>query len=436
MVTMACFYFILIFYKDLQKIYMKSDIDANGVLTRKEKEELVLDLYFNQNKTYSEIAKIAKISPRDIKPIIAKAINEKERMQHKSIAVQAYELFYKGKTPLEVAIILNIGESPATAYYWQYLKLVQLEDITNIYQELGSGIWDFVKLCKEAKAAKMGIPQVINLLNIANNYLPSVQHRYEQLQEHNNQLESILRTKSKELQNLNNQITDTSKFLDITNSECRLKTSMLQMLREQAAKMEAFVNNYKNSDQEYTKLKKSIEDIIRDTLSDKKRFLELASFSVIESMRASPDRYSSLVYHNNNENSSKDNNNHSSRQILPPPPYDGYIIEHYKSTLFEESEKLYNGLVDQLVCEVVNENVAKQSAETTPSSLPALPFEEGELTMISKTKHNDQEENEELDGLNLDEDVKKLRHGNRRQGHSRAWRYKSSYQGTSMRHIS
>jgi hypothetical protein len=53
MVTMACFYFILIFYKDLQK-YMTSDIDSNGVLTRKEKEELVLDLYFNQNKTYHE----------------------------------------------------------------------------------------------------------------------------------------------------------------------------------------------------------------------------------------------------------------------------------------------------------------------------------------------------------------------------------------------
>jgi hypothetical protein len=33
---------------------MTSDIDSNGVLTRKEKEELVLDLYFNQNKTYHE----------------------------------------------------------------------------------------------------------------------------------------------------------------------------------------------------------------------------------------------------------------------------------------------------------------------------------------------------------------------------------------------
>jgi hypothetical protein len=220
----------------------------------------------------------------------------------------------------------------------------------------------------------MGVSQVINLLQIANSYLPSVQHRYERLQEHNNQLETVLRIKSKELQNLNNQITDTSKFLDVTNSEYRLKTSMLQTLREQAAKMEAFVNNYKTNNQEYVRLIKSIEDKVRDALSDKKRFLELASFSVIESMRASPDRYSSLVYHNNNGSSRKDNN-HSNEQILLPPPYDGYIIEHYKSTLFEESEKLYNGLVDQLVCEVVNENVTNQSVPT-PSQLPALPSEQ------------------------------------------------------------
>jgi DNA-directed RNA polymerase specialized sigma subunit len=51
----------------------KENIDSNGVLTRKRKEELVLDLYFNQNKTYPEIAKIARMSPRDIKPIIYKA---------------------------------------------------------------------------------------------------------------------------------------------------------------------------------------------------------------------------------------------------------------------------------------------------------------------------------------------------------------------------
>jgi len=92
---------------------------------------------------------------------------------------------------------------PDNRYYWQYLKLVQLHDITKIYQEFGSGIWNFVKLCKEAKAAKMGVSQVVNLLKIATNQLSSVQYRYQTLQEHNNKFESILKTKSRELQYIN-----------------------------------------------------------------------------------------------------------------------------------------------------------------------------------------------------------------------------------------
>jgi hypothetical protein len=76
----------------------------------------------------------------------------------------------------------------------------------------------------------------------------------------------------------------------------------------------------------------------------------------------------------------------SSRQvILPPPPYDEYIIEHYKSTLLDESQKLYNELIDQLVCEVINENVSKQSAETIPSLPPALSLEDK-----NKEEHNEQ----------------------------------------------
>jgi hypothetical protein len=113
--------------------------------------------------------------------------------------------------------------------------------------------------------------------------------------------------------------------------------------------------------------------------------LKIATTSVIESMRNNPEKYSALVHHDNDKSSlssiSKDNSSNlsdASRQvILPPPPYDGYIIEHYKDTMLEEAEKLYNVLVGQLVCEVVNENVAKQSAEARVSSLPALPLEEG-----------------------------------------------------------
>jgi hypothetical protein len=108
-------------------------------------------------------------------------------------------------------------------------------------------------------------------------------------------------------------------------------------------------------------------------------------------MRNKPDKYSSLVYHNNNDenslSSSKDNSK-SNRQLLPPPPYDSYIIEHYKAILLEESEKLYNDLVDQLICEVVNEGVTEQS-EPMPSTLPELSFEEG---ADNKMEYNEQNE--------------------------------------------
>ncbi len=46
------------------------------ILTRQEKERLVLDLY-NQDKTYREISKEARLSPRDIGVILNRVIEEK-----------------------------------------------------------------------------------------------------------------------------------------------------------------------------------------------------------------------------------------------------------------------------------------------------------------------------------------------------------------------
>jgi hypothetical protein len=183
-------------------------------------------------------------------------------------------------------------------------------------------------------------------------------------------LESNLSTAAREFQNLSNQITYMHKRLDDIKSEFEKETTILQDLREQAANLESFMYNYKNNDEEYVKIIKSIEDKVHDSLSDKKSFLKLAIFSLIESMRSNPDKYSSLVYHNN-DNQSRYNSNlldvKSSRQvILPPPPYDEYIIEDYKAITLEEAEKLYNVLIDQLVCEVVNENTAKQPVAALP----------------------------------------------------------------------
>ncbi|MCD6036601.1 MAG: hypothetical protein K0S67_485 [Nitrososphaeraceae archaeon] len=122
------------------------------ILTRKERERLVLELY-NQGKTYREISKEARISPRDIGIILNKTIRWKaegskeeqdninskndnqEHEQHLSLSAQAYKLFSERNTLLEVAIALNLRESEATKFYREYWKLKQLHRLNTVYEE-------------------------------------------------------------------------------------------------------------------------------------------------------------------------------------------------------------------------------------------------------------------------------------------------------------
>jgi DNA-directed RNA polymerase specialized sigma subunit len=53
------------------------------ILTRQEKERLVLELYYSQGKTYHEISKVARISPRDIGVILNKVIEQKKQKNQK-----------------------------------------------------------------------------------------------------------------------------------------------------------------------------------------------------------------------------------------------------------------------------------------------------------------------------------------------------------------
>jgi DNA-directed RNA polymerase specialized sigma subunit len=54
------------------------------ILTRQQRERLVLDLYYNQGKTYREISKVARISPRDIGVILNKVIEQKKQKNQKN----------------------------------------------------------------------------------------------------------------------------------------------------------------------------------------------------------------------------------------------------------------------------------------------------------------------------------------------------------------
>jgi hypothetical protein len=116
----------------------------------------------------------------------------------------------------------------------------------------------------------------------------------------------------------------------------------------------------------------------------------MAIFSVIQSMRIDPDKYSSLVYSNNPRvlsSSTRDNINHKYMGTGQRPQYD-YSIEDWRTELLDQAEQFYTFLSDRFVFEVINGNVA-----ISTGALPAaLPLEsdnnrqEQQTDLISKDK--------------------------------------------------
>ncbi|MFL6461589.1 MAG: hypothetical protein ACJ71J_11710 [Nitrososphaeraceae archaeon] len=232
---------------------MTIEFDSNQILSKKETEERVLDLHFNQNKNYRQITQEMKKSLRDIGEIVNRAKQEKERQEHKSMSVQAYELFSKGNTLLEIAIKLNLGQAQATQYYWEYLKLSGLDDITKLYLGFKGDISYFVNMCKAAKSANIGVQEVIKLLNIANNDLPEAEHRYERLLRVINAMESNKANLDRELQYLNDRVSSSRRELYFIIRDREREESWLQNLKQQVAKQEAFVYNFKNNNEDILK---------------------------------------------------------------------------------------------------------------------------------------------------------------------------------------
>src|SRR5687768_14061208 len=112
-------------------------------LNKFEKRDLVIRL-LNEGKTYREICHFAHVSPRDIKAI-AKEYERKKRLETKkgeqknqsnqkpakklSLSSRAFTLFSDGKTPVQVAVDLNIDFQRVRRYWTEFLRLQNMKDL-------------------------------------------------------------------------------------------------------------------------------------------------------------------------------------------------------------------------------------------------------------------------------------------------------------------
>ncbi|MDQ3971453.1 MAG: hypothetical protein M3227_07175 [Thermoproteota archaeon] len=161
-----------------------------------ERKKCVIDLYFNQHKTYAEIAEIERISPRDIHAIIkeeqARRQKYKDQQRQEEVSSKAYKLFSEGKRPVQVAITLNLRESVISKLYREYLKLRGRDKLNTIFKWTNGNTWPLWRLYQELIEKKhMKIAQVVNVVEIAIHKLPYMESLYRQFKD---QAEKMQRT--------------------------------------------------------------------------------------------------------------------------------------------------------------------------------------------------------------------------------------------------
>jgi hypothetical protein len=339
------------------------------ILTRQERERLVIDLY-NQGKTYREISKEARISSRDI-GIILKAVEAKterlkqehdnnnaqksqQEQQNLSLSSQAYKLFSERKTPLEVAIALNLRESEATNFYREYWKLKQLHNLNIVYEELKGDIDPFLTLYKLAKRKGMGVRHVVDALEIVNNDLPAIEERVKTLRDDTSTLQFQKHIDERNLYRLNTRIASTTKLLISLRISCIRERRAIENLCNERARLEATVTGFKNNNEDYLKIKQTAEEKVKDVLANSKLLLKFATLSVIESLRRNSELYNFVIHDNSNNTTISYVDNYSSPMLSGRQQHQQQSFNDiYTAFILEESEKLYNILKTELTNRVI-----------------------------------------------------------------------------------
>jgi hypothetical protein len=349
------------------------------VLTREEKERLVLDLY-NRRTPIRDIAREAGMSFRDIGRIIDKKEKEKEaiegQVQQTTQSTQAYKLFSEGKSPIQVAVALNLREPEVATFYVEYWKLKQLHSLNWAYEQVKDDIGYFVKLYISAKVARMDTSSVIRLLEIANNDLPVVEHRYERSKRDLDSIQAEIQNSARILQEISDQIATMRKTLDQYQLSCKEERLELTKIQLQKVRLEGLVDNFQNNNEEYVKIRNTAEEKVISILSDKKTLLKLALLSLTESMRKDPDKFNAFIFYDNKSLSSTTQTRGYS-QYYDTVSYGQQHQQQYSSQdcidmLLEEAEKLYNKLAKEIGDEITSDYASSKSS----SLLPLLPQSE------------------------------------------------------------
>jgi hypothetical protein len=261
------------------------------------------------------------------------------------------------------------------------LKLQGLHKVNLIYEEIEEdNIGDFVEFWNHYKERGMGRMHMVKAVAIANEDLPYLEEKCELHKIEANDLESKIQQSNNELHILNDKIASSKELLKSYTCSCERKRQEAESLNNEISRLEALVAHFKNNNEEYLIIERTVEEKVKNVLADSKVLLHKAIFSIIETLRngnnITKDRLISFLakeamvvshYRDYNHVSSTSTSSSSSSYAEHNL---AQHIEDSKDTILEEAEKLYSHMTKDLTDIIIDNTAYKIMPSRVPSDLP------------------------------------------------------------------
>jgi DNA-binding CsgD family transcriptional regulator len=165
------------------------------LLNKKEKEKMIIKLA-KEGKTTREIAEIAHISLKDIGKILRKITGDEDphveseklmRQRNLSDYAKAFQMFMQDKSQPEIIVSLDIDANTVQSYYCDYLRLINMKNLVDIYREIGPNLSLFLYLYRQIKKEGLNNQEIAELIQNQRKFI-DLKQQVELLHNHINYL--------------------------------------------------------------------------------------------------------------------------------------------------------------------------------------------------------------------------------------------------------
>jgi hypothetical protein len=289
-----------------------------------ETKRKIIELYFTQRKNIRKVAREVQKSSREVVTVVKEHKHGLQQSQASMsvgdgvdqqkeeafikplVSVEAYDLFTKGLTPLQVASELKLSEEDTTRYYVEYLRVRRLPNLGYLLERLRAPekICAFIELTNLALAEHLRASQVIQLLKMANSRIHGMYNIEQNIIGFRQVIARLRKTRQKEgleLYALDNKIRSANDILTQLNLAIKVRKEELAAILDKKIKYERMVEQFiVNNNKEYLKIQAIAKDKVNAFLTEYKgrKLLEFALAAVTESLRQKQEPLRELLIKN------------------------------------------------------------------------------------------------------------------------------------------